>query len=346
MKMRAFAAIMFVLLLSACGGGAADSESSADGRAGGSAAVPEAQGTEAAAAEEEVALSGGGGGSGAGGSVSDSAVRAADQDGVDDAAAPPAQPEQTLPDAPPARAGDRIIKEGTVSLEVGKDEFDRAFTAVIAAARRHGGDVVGSTTRTAENGDTFGSVTVRVPVDTFEDLVVGVGDIGQTRNRDIDSKDVSAEYTDLESRLRHLRAQEGFYLGLLDRAESVRDAIAVQQQLDSIQGQIEQIQGRLNVLEDRTSFSTLTVELFEPGAGGTLLAEEQPQDRPSLARYWDTARDAFVNMVGAILVTGVFLIPLLIVAAALFVGWRVLRRAPAPRPAARVEEREPVGSDV
>jgi len=255
--------------------------------------------------------------------------------GDDDADAP-------LPDELPP-SGDRIIKEGTISLEVKDGEFDRAFIGVIDAARRHGGDVVGSTTRTGDEGETFGSVTVRVPVGTFEDLLVGMGDIGITRSRDVDAKDVTAEYTDLESRLRHLRAQEEFYLGLLTRAEDVRDAIAVQQQLDGIQEQIERIQGRLNVLEDRTSFSTLTVELFEPGAASSLPTEDEPPARPTLARYWDTARDAFINVLGAMLVAGLFAFPLLIALGAAYLMWRVLRR-PAPRRPATQEAPEPVAA--
>ena len=255
--------------------------------------------------------------------------------GDDDADAP-------LPAAPPP-TGDRIIKEGTITLEVEDGQFDRAFIAVIDAARRQGGDVIGSSTRTGDEGETFGSVTVRVPVANFEDLLVGMGDIGITRSRDVDAKDVTAEYTDLESRLRHLRAQEEFYLGLLTRAEDVRDAIAVQQQLDGIQAQIERIQGRLNVLEDRTSFSTLTVELFEPGAAGSLPTEEEPPARPTLARYWDTARDAFVNVLGAMLVAGLFAFPLLVAAGAAFVMWRLLRRPPARSAAAR-EAPEPVAA--
>jgi hypothetical protein len=269
---------------------------------------------------------------------------AADEDGVQ---APELEP---LPDS--AFAGQRIIKEGTVSIEVEEGNFDAAFQTVIANARRLGGDVVGSSTQTSDDGDTIGSVTVRVPVEDFEDLLVDMTGIGTVRDRNITSQDVSTEFTDLESRLRHLEALERFYLGLFDEAESVNDAISVQQKLGEVQGQIEKAQGRLNLLDDRTSFSTLTVEIFEPGAGGSLLAEEEPTDRPTLARYWDTARDAFVNVVGAMLVVVLFLLPLLVpLAFVAFVALRYLRRrrpsdepvfqTPAPQPEPEPEP-EPV----
>lgn len=338
MTVRRWVALLaVVLLLGACGADGGE-DSAAEGTSDGAGATVTSGRLEGdmSAADGEVAEAGDDAGVGA----------AADED----APAEPGSPEvPLLPEPPAVRTGDRIIKEGTVSIEVEPGKFDAAYLAVVAAARNHGGDVVGSSTRTAENGDTFGSVTVRVPVANFEDLVVGMGDIGEIRNRDVDSQDVSAEYTDLESRLRHLQAQERFYLGLFDKADSVQDAISVQQQLEGIQAQIEKIQGRRNFLDDRTTFSTLTVELFEPEAGGELLLDDEPAtDRPSLAHYWDTARDAFVNVVGALLVAVMFLLPLLVpllVVLALWLNYRRPRREIPPPPMAQEDEdREPVGA--
>jgi hypothetical protein len=256
------------------------------------------------------------------------------------------QPVPKLPDTPPLTTGERIIKEGTISIEVEAGEFDVAFRAAIDAAARFGGDVAASSTQTDDDGNTSGSVTVRVPVEDFEALVLDVGEIGTVVKRDVGSTDVTAEFTDLESRLRHLQAQERFYLGLLNRAKDVQDAIAVQQQVEGIQGEIEKIQGRLNVLDDRTTFSTLTVALFEPGLGATL-TEEDPEARPTLARYWDTARDAFVNVVGALLVATLFLAPVLTVLAVGLLLWLVLRRRPRrelppPAVAERQDDEPPV----
>jgi hypothetical protein len=333
MKLRVLAATVLVLILAACSAGGDTATDAVD------AGQPEGAIAADGEAYESVA------GLDSAGSDGSRAAVGGDEDAQDsDSAAPPAQ--EPLPDTPRALTGDRIIKEGTITIEVESDGFDQAFTKVVAAARRYQGDVVGSSTRTSDNGDTFGSVTVRVPVSNFEDLIVGIGDVGTIRNRDIDSQDVTTEFTDLQSRLRHLRAQERFYLGLLDRAETVGDAISVQQQLDGIQSQIEQIQGRLNVLDDRTSYSTLTVELFEPGAGSALATPTDPEARPSLAHYWDTARDAFVNVIGAMLVAGLFALPLLIVAGALWFGYRTLARPASRRVTpAPTEEREPVGAD-
>ncbi len=323
-RLRIAMVIGLVLLLGACSGSGGGATALREDAAGGPQPVS-GGGAESAGLGQDVAAAKGAGASGA---------------GDVEAEAPELEP---LPDS--TLANQRIIKEGTISVEVGEDKFDAAFQRVIAAARALGGDVIGSSTRTSDEGDTFGSVTVRVPVEDFEDLLVDVGGVGTVRNRNIHSQDVSAEYTDLESRLRHLEALERFYLGLFDDAKNVQDAIAVQQRLDTVQGQIEKAQGRLNLLDDRTSFSTLTVEIFEPGAG-SVIAEDTPADRPTLARYWDTARDAFVNVVGAMLVVVLFVLPLLVPLALLGAAWLALRRrrrSGAVVPV--VEEPEPTHED-
>lgn len=229
-----------------------------------------------------------------------------------------AQGDDGIGDAPPAPApgfDERIIKEGTISLEVEEDGFDAAFAAIVRRAQELGGGVVASDSRTTRDG-VVGSVTVRVPVASYEDLLTSVGDLGTVTSRTITSQDVTGEFVDLESRLRHLQAQERFYLGLLEQAVAVPDAIAVQQQLDGIQSQVEQIRGRLDLLDDRTSFSTLTVELGEVGAAAPLEARgEADAEIGRLQRWWITARDAFVNAAGAILVVVLFLAPFALPAA-------------------------------
>ena len=336
---------MLLLLLAACGGGGGAAESAdttgADEASGQVTASRDYSAEKSAlnAAEEpaaEAQAAGAGGGSAATGGDTANAV---------DVDAPKLEP---LPDS--SLEGQRIIKEGSITIEVPDGKFDAAFSEVVANARTLGGDVVGSSTRTTDEGDTFGSVTVRVPVEDFEDLLVDMGGIGTITHREINSEDVSTEFTDLESRLRHLEALERFYLGLFDDAKDVSEAITVQQKLADVQGQIEKAQGRLNLLDDRTSFSTLSVQIFEPGAESPVPKDTEPgEQRPSIARYWDTARDAFVNVVGAMLVALLFILPLLVPLAV--VGALTLRylRSRRPQPqvaAAEVEPApDPVGAD-
>lgn len=312
--------LVILALAAACSGG--DAEEAASGAA--ESAIAEM------AAEGRGVDDGGDGGDESGG---DGAETAAGEDAALAGAAGEGQTEGGEPPAVPvgepirARTGERVIKEGTVTIEVDAGRFDTAYAAVISEARTLGGSVVSSSTTNSDDGGTSGSITVQVPVERYEDLLVGVAEIGEIRERSISAEDVSTEYVDLQSRRRHLEAQERFYLQLLEEAADVQDAIAVQQQLDDLQSQLEQIKGRLQYLNERTSYSTLTVELFEPGAT-LVLAETDTTARPSLAHYWATAQDAFVNTVGTLLVAVTFLLPLALIAGVAALVWRGVRRRP------------------
>jgi large-conductance mechanosensitive channel len=300
-QIRIVAVALLMVMLTACGSSAESQD------AGGSAA-------EGAAAEEQAA------------SAQDAGAGEEAQAEAD-TSADGAAPILNLAAAP----GDRIVREGTMRLEVEENGFDRAFNRVVDAAARLGGTVLSSDATSDDEGLTSGSVTVRVPADDYDALLTAVADIGTVRERSIRSEDVSAEFVDLEARLRHNEAQERFYLSLLGRAEDVEDAIAVQQRVDDIQQTIEQIKGRLSFLEERTSFSRLTVELFEAGSA----FQQSPAAQPTFAYYWETAGNALVRVLGMGLVVATVLLPFVLVGLVIFVVVRVLgpigrRRRPEP----------------
>jgi uncharacterized paraquat-inducible protein A len=60
--------------------------------------------------------------------------------------------------------------------------------------------------------------------------------------------------------LTNLRASEQALLGIMTRATTIADTLAVQTQLTTIRGQIEELQAQRNTLGDQAAFSTLTVQ--------------------------------------------------------------------------------------
>jgi Domain of unknown function (DUF4349) len=216
--------------------------------------------------------------------------------------------------------GNRIVRTATVQLEVGKDRLndtiDRA-TAVVTGAK---GLYVGSSTSVPGDGPASGQVTFRVPVDAFEPILRDLKGLGTYRGEQSSTDDVTNQYIDLNGQLAAWRAQERVYLRLLGRAKSIADVIAVQNQLQQVQSNIERLQGQVDHLEDQSSYSTIVLQLTEPGAGGPV----EPAGR--LARAWATAVNGLGVMAAAVLVGVVWLVPLLVVAGLVLLVVRSLRR--------------------
>jgi hypothetical protein len=278
-----------------------------------------------------VAGCGGGGGDTGGGGTAQVAP-AADQAASEQDQAAPAGPGGLAGKAGSTEAaqprlvdlGNRIVRTATVDLEVGKGRLDDTINRATDVVTRAKGIYVGSSTALPAGEPASGQVSFRVPVDAFEPVLRELKALGTYRGEQSSTKDVTNQYIDLNGQLAAWRAQERVYLRLLDRAKSVADVIAVQNQLQQVQSNIERLQGQLNHLEDQSSFSTIVLQLTEPGAAGPA----EPAGR--LARAWATAVNGLGVMAAAVLVGVVWLTPLVVVAGLVLFGLRALRR---PRPA-------------
>lgn len=199
-------------------------------------------------------------------------------DSSDDAGAPgaPAAPggEPAGAEAPAAdgesagtaQVGRKIVREAQLDLVI--NDLDGALDQVRSIARGAGGLVSDSRIVVNDAEDPAVAkpetavITLRVPVDTFEEVMQQLRD--GALGVDFEESgltEVTGEYTDLESRLRNLQAAENQYVTLLGRAASIDEIIRVQEKIDAVRGQIEQVQGRLNVLDDQTELATITVTL-------------------------------------------------------------------------------------
>jgi hypothetical protein len=220
--------------------------------------------------------------------------------------------------------GNRIVRTAKVELEVGKGTLDETIDRATDVVTRAEGTYVGSSTSVPGQGPASGEVTFRVPVDAFEAILRELKGLGTYRGERSSTEDVTNQYVDLRGQLTAWRAQERVYLRLLGRARSIGDVIAVQNQLQQVQSNIERLQGQVNHLEDQSSFSTIVLDLTEPGAGGAA----QPRGR--LERAWATAVSGLGVMAAAALVALVWLTPLAVLAGLVLLLLRAARR---PRPA-------------
>ena len=110
----------------------------------------------------------------------------------------------------------------------------------------------------------FASVTLGVPVDEFERVLSRLRGLAvEVRDETASGDDVTDQYVDLQSQLSTLEATRERVKSFLDDAKTVDEALRINQELASLDAQIEQIKGRMNYLNDRSAFSTITIN-FEP----------------------------------------------------------------------------------
>ena len=220
--------------------------------------------------------------------------------------------------------GPRVIQTASLSLSVPHNEFRAAVDRARTVALGLGGFVVSSSaSQGTERQLVAGTLVVRVPERSYAQAMERLSDLGRVEAREESGQDVSQELVDLGSRARHLEAVERQLLELLERADTVAAALAVQSQLNEVQLQLEQARGRLRYLDDQVAFATISLEVHErqvvvAGDGGGW----------GIVDAWRTAGRGFVTVVGWIFVAAATIAPLVVLLALLYLAARLAVRRP------------------
>jgi len=231
----------------------------------------------------------------------------------------------------PAALGDfgrKIVK--TADLGLRSEEVRQSAARAQQLAATAGGTVLSSQVYRSDDSVTA-DLILSVPSEEFERVLDELRSLGEKVTTDsISGQDVTEEYVDLKSRERNLRATEESLLRLYDRAENVEEALSIQRELTTVRGEIELVQGRIKYLDQRSTYSQITLNI-QP-------VTSPPPPRPTwdpkdiVERAWSASLSVLQVMATAIIsavVFGWWLAPVLVGG---FLWWR--RRNRDSRPAA------------
>jgi len=217
----------------------------------------------------------------------------------------------------------KVVKTGSAQIQVRKGAVGPTMDRLNTLAVGVRGYV--AETKTNEGDSPSGSATLRVPVNTFEDVVSQVRKLGTVQSVDTHGQDVTAQYTDLQARLSALIATRDQLNTVLRKATSIGDILSVQDRINQVQTQIEQLQGQQKVLDDQTSYASLAVSVSQEGT-----PIGAPHEPSGIAKAWNDARHGFTSGLETIIAgSGTALVLLLCGVALFFLGrwaWIVLRR--------------------
>lgn len=161
------------------------------------------------------------------------------------------------------RSNRMIVKNADVRLTVKDTDvaIDRA-TQIVGDA---GGYIVSSRVWYQDyygNNLKYAAITIGVPVDEFEKALTRLRGLAiKVVDETAAGDDVTQQYVDLQSQLTNLEATRARIQDFLKDAKTIDEALRINQELSNIEGQIEQIKGQMNYLNDRSAYSTITLNL-------------------------------------------------------------------------------------
>ena len=222
----------------------------------------------------------------------------------------------------------KIIQTANISLAV--EDFGPIPAKVAALATQFNGYVAQSNVSGSPGQPRRGSWTLRVPVDRFQELLSAARELGEPRSMASNSRDVSEEYYDVESRIRNKKNTESRLLTLLEESTgNLEQILTVEEKLDRVREEIERMEGRVRVLDDLTSMTTVTLTIdeikgFLPEESATYCTRIHRAFSTSVNNLGQTAQDFSVALVYILPWLAALLVVALGSLAALFLALKVL----------------------
>lgn len=153
----------------------------------------------------------------------------------------------------------KIIKDGSIGLRV--TDLSKAKLRIDTLIKHFGG-YYSNENFTNSSWESSYVLKIRVPNDHFEQLILSIENgRGEVQYKEIDARDVTDQFVDLEIRLRNKRNYLEQYNVLLKKANKIKDILEIQEKIRGLEEEIESSVGRLKYLNDQVDYSTLNLTI-------------------------------------------------------------------------------------
>jgi hypothetical protein len=153
----------------------------------------------------------------------------------------------------------KIIKDGRLGLLV--SELEKTKSRIDILIKNHGGYYANESYNNSDWESSF-NLKIRVPFTNFEKLIndIETGD-GEIQYKEIEARDVTDQFIDLETRLENKRNYLIRYNDLLKQAKNVNEILEIEEKIRGLEEEIESTTGRLKYLSDLVDYSTLDLTI-------------------------------------------------------------------------------------
>jgi hypothetical protein len=153
----------------------------------------------------------------------------------------------------------KIIRDGRLGLKV--SDLEKTKAGIDTLVTVFGGYYANESLDNSDYESSY-QLKIRIPSVSLDQFILKIETgKGQITYKEVDARDVTAEFIDFETRLANKRSYLKRYNDLLKQAKSVKDILEIEEKTRIIEEEIESSEGRLNYLKDLVAFSTLDLRI-------------------------------------------------------------------------------------
>jgi hypothetical protein len=157
--------------------------------------------------------------------------------------------------------GEKIIK--TSNLDITVEDYKKSRAEITSLVKSHTAFIANENEQHT-NYNISNTIVIRVVNNKFDLLVDKVSNIGKELNsKNISSDDVTAQFVDIQARLKTKKEVEKRYLELLQKAVKITDILEIEEKARVLREEIEAQEGQLKYLNDQVNYSTIHLTIHQ-----------------------------------------------------------------------------------
>lgn len=194
----------------------------------------------------------------------------------------------------------KLIKKASVRLETkNADELIKNINSQISSLKGY----TSSLNQSKYNGYLTVDTNVCVPAEKLEEFIDFLEKTGTITSKNIETLDVTDNYTNTESQIKALETEEKALLGILAKCENVQDTMNVQERLASVRGELESLRVQKKNYDQRIAYSEVLISISEvervkktPTSFGSQVSEKFSESLYNIGQFF---RNLGVFVLGA-----------------------------------------------
>lgn len=194
----------------------------------------------------------------------------------------------------------KLIKTASVRLETkNADELIKKINSQIGSLKGY------TESLSQSKHDEYLSIetNVCVPAEKLDEFLDFLEKSGTITSKNVETADVTDDYTDTESQIKALETEEKALLGILEKCENVQDTMNVQERLTSVRGELESLKSQKKNYDQRIAYSEVLINISEvervkktPTSFGSQVSEKFSESLYNIGQFF---RNLGVFVLGA-----------------------------------------------
>ena len=204
----------------------------------------------------------------------------------------------------------------TSNVHAETEELDQTVETVLTRVQELKGYVED---QNFDNGSYYGGgndsrsarLTIRVPAESIDAFMDTVQDQTNVVSSSRNLQDITLQYTDTETRIAALKAEEARLLEFMEQAETMADLLEIEGRLTDVHYELENVSSRLRTYDNQVNYATIYLNIDE-------VREYTPVEEPT---FWERITDGFAASLKGVWRSLVNLVVLLVVASPYLLVW-------------------------